>query len=366
MDEELMQGEHPKVSVIIPVYNPGPGIRRCISSLRNQTLREIELIFIDDLSTDGAMDEVLSAAGQDSRIRIIRNPVNLGPGPTRNIGIESSRGTYLAFVDPDDFIEPDFLSLLYEKAETEGLDIVKGSCMFCRETKNGEMIREPRNALTNQIREGIQEGKQLFCLFTFQHWTALYRRELVVASARYGTSRVAQDVTFQLQVTSVAKTFGIEERANYCYVYRQESVSRHIDRVYLQENLKAFHEQCMFLKNMWPLQPAADQYAIIKTEVMLTIHRYAATIMPEAAESFLNDLRREILDLPFAWEMIRKAFYVRTLVLKGLNLTDKLFNPEVKDGFEKNWFFVYEAWVQYALSAPGVYTNFCRKRLKTV
>ena len=69
-----------KISVIIPVWNPGPGIARCIDSLRNQTLQEIEMIFIDDRGMDGSIDKVRAAAKDDPRIRIIKNQKNTGAG----------------------------------------------------------------------------------------------------------------------------------------------------------------------------------------------------------------------------------------------------------------------------------------------
>lgn len=80
----MKEGYIPKVSVIIPVWNPGPGISRCIESLRNQTLNDIEMIFVDDCGTDNSMDKVHSAAKKDSRIRIIENEENFGAGPSRN------------------------------------------------------------------------------------------------------------------------------------------------------------------------------------------------------------------------------------------------------------------------------------------
>ena len=71
----------PKVSVIVPVWNPSPAISRCVDSLRGQTLEDIEMIFVDDFGTDGAMDIVRAAAAEDPRIRIITNAENLYSGP---------------------------------------------------------------------------------------------------------------------------------------------------------------------------------------------------------------------------------------------------------------------------------------------
>ena len=98
----------PKVSVILPVYNVAPYLGRCIESLQAQTLADLEFIFVDDCSTDGSMESVEAWAEKDSRVRILRNEKNIGPGPSRNRGIEEARGEHLSFVDPDDYIAPDF------------------------------------------------------------------------------------------------------------------------------------------------------------------------------------------------------------------------------------------------------------------
>ena len=75
--------ENPRISVILPVWNPGPGIDRCISSLRGQTLQDIEMIFVDDRGTDDAMEKIRAAAAEDPRIRILENPENMGAGPLK-------------------------------------------------------------------------------------------------------------------------------------------------------------------------------------------------------------------------------------------------------------------------------------------
>ena len=109
----------PKISVIIPVYNAGDGIKKCLDSLEKQTLKEVEFIFIDDCGTDQSMEIIEKAAAVDKRIRIIRNPYNIGAGNSRNVGIENATGEYLSFVDPDDYIEYNFLQLLYKKTKNK-------------------------------------------------------------------------------------------------------------------------------------------------------------------------------------------------------------------------------------------------------
>lgn len=111
-----------KVSVIIPIYNAYDYLRPALDSAVYQTLREIEIICIDDGSTDRSLEILKEYQKSDDRIRIVTE-ANAGAGRARNNGIGRARGEYIAFLDADDFYEPNFLELLYEKAKAESLDI---------------------------------------------------------------------------------------------------------------------------------------------------------------------------------------------------------------------------------------------------
>lgn len=113
----------PKVSVIIPVYNTELYIEETLQSIRNQTLNEIEIIVINDGSTDNSLAIILSIAQLDSRITVI-SQINQGQSVARNTGIFSSKGDYLYFMDSDDIIEHDTLKCCYEKCLENNLDFV--------------------------------------------------------------------------------------------------------------------------------------------------------------------------------------------------------------------------------------------------
>ena len=183
----------PTISVILPVYNVGPYIGACIESLKQQSFRDLEFIFVDDCSTDNSVDVIEDFARTDPRVRIIRNTENLGPGPTRNRGIEAAKGAYLSFIDPDDWISPDFYERLYAKAISGDYDIIKGTRIRV-DLKSGDSYTEKMNG---EIRKGLGRGKPFFVLFTWQHTTAIYRKNLFEdKQVRYGKSRNSQDVTF--------------------------------------------------------------------------------------------------------------------------------------------------------------------------
>ena len=111
-----------KVSVIMPVYNASDFLAPSIDSVLGQTLKEIELICIDDGSTDNSLDILKEYQSSDERVRIVTQ-TNAGPGIARNNGIRRARGQYLAFLDADDFFESTLLEELYNAAEADELDI---------------------------------------------------------------------------------------------------------------------------------------------------------------------------------------------------------------------------------------------------
>lgn len=112
-----------KVSVIIPVYNTEKYLEECLDSVMNQTLKDIEIICINDGSTDNSPDILKGYAERDDRISVYSHE-NKGLGATRNIGIDLSRGEYLYFIDSDDFIDPNTLEETYCLAKEKNLDCV--------------------------------------------------------------------------------------------------------------------------------------------------------------------------------------------------------------------------------------------------
>ena len=112
-----------KVSVIIPVYNVEPYLKQCMDSVVGQTLKDIEIICVDDGSTDGSLDILREYAAEDNRIQIIEQK-NAGAGAARNNGMRHATGKYLSFLDSDDFFEPRMLEKAYDLVEKDQADFV--------------------------------------------------------------------------------------------------------------------------------------------------------------------------------------------------------------------------------------------------
>ena len=126
----------PKISVIVPVYNSSEFLRICLDSLVSQTLKDLEIIAIDDCSTDNSLSILNEYAQKYPQIRVFHNQQNLGQGATRNRGIKLSTSEYIGFVDSDDYINPSMYEDMYHETiihnqpdiVTTGIVFVKNDC----------------------------------------------------------------------------------------------------------------------------------------------------------------------------------------------------------------------------------------------
>ena len=163
-----------KVSVIVPVYNAELYLERCMNSLLHQTLLEIEILCINDGSTDRSYCILQTMRQKDRRVKIITQQ-NLGVSAARNAGIAIAQGEYLSFVDADDWVEPDFLEWLYTTAKKEQTDIVvcgyvtEGQKEFCKNTRNRGICLSQKQALEYALRQDQYQGFL---------WNKLFRREI--------------------------------------------------------------------------------------------------------------------------------------------------------------------------------------------
>lgn len=172
----------PKVSVIMPVYNTAPYLCQCLDSVMNQTLEEIEIICVDDGSTDGSLAILEEYAAKDSRVQVLRQK-NQYAGVARNTGMAYAKGTYLAFWDSDDYFDLTALEKLYGQCEADRADIcVCGANRFYEDSQQAlvsniylKMKRVPKEVPFNR-----HTNPQNILRFTeTAAWNKLYRRAFV-------------------------------------------------------------------------------------------------------------------------------------------------------------------------------------------
>ena len=146
-----------KVSVIVPIYNVEKYLERCIESLINQTFEDIEIIALNNGSTDKSLDILNYYAYKDKRIRVINNK-NIGVSKSRNIGIKEAKGEYIVFVDSDDWIDSNMIEILHKTISDNNCDLVM--CTYVREFANHSK-EKVFNLPEINIYEGIQVKNEL-------------------------------------------------------------------------------------------------------------------------------------------------------------------------------------------------------------
>ncbi len=201
----------PKVSVIIPVYNVEQYLRECLDSVVNQTLKEIEIICVDDGSTDKSLDILLEYAKKDNRITVLKQE-NLHAGVARNAGLAVARGEYLSFLDSDDFFELNMLEEMSKKADNDRSDIVVcGNIVRNEQLK--EIVRQVHIDKTFSLTAPFSPTSYSDKLFTFCNpnpWTKLFKHSLFTENNIHFESYMrCNDITCVYTALAVANKISI-------------------------------------------------------------------------------------------------------------------------------------------------------------
>ena len=205
----------PKVSVVVPCYNIAPYLVECMESIINQTLKDIEIICIDDGSTDSSLDILKGYANKDSRIKVLTQ-VNKGAGVARNNGINNATGEFVAFMDGDDcYPNIKTLELMYSKAIANNVDICGGSL---NQIKNDQIITDQSKFENDYTfkKEGIIEYVNY--QFDYGYWRFIYKLNFLKANNCIFPNYVrGQDPPFFIKAMSLAKKFYALKEATYLY-----------------------------------------------------------------------------------------------------------------------------------------------------
>jgi len=221
----------PKVSVIIPVYNTEKYLEEAINSIVNQTLREIEIIVVNDGSTDNSGKMLVEFAQKDKRIKVLTHEKNKGLSEARNTGIRAVQGEYLYFFDSDDILEADCLELCYEKSKTDDLDFLFFDAVTFYDEKDKskqKLLNYQRTTdLVSKIYSGIEILEILLKKKTYKDpvWLSfiktsyLNRLNLSFISGIYH-----EDVLFSLQLYTEAQRVGFISRSFFHRRMRGNSI----------------------------------------------------------------------------------------------------------------------------------------------
>ena len=217
--------KRPLVSIIVPVYNRGETVARCLDSILDQTWRQIEVILINDGSTDDTWSVLQRYGEQDERIVLINKP-NSGVSDSRNFGMESAHGEYIQFVDSDDWIPENATEEYVRAIEDSGSDLVIADYYRIR----GKQIHQ-----SGDIREAGTYTRTRFAEFMMENagdfyygvvWNKLFRRRLIEDHRLSFDDKLAwcEDFLFNLEYLRYAKTITVLKKPLYFYVKTKGSL----------------------------------------------------------------------------------------------------------------------------------------------
>lgn len=210
------------VSVIIPIYNTERYLRRCIDSVCAQTYSSIEIILINDGSTDGCLDICEEYMRKDARVRLI-NQVNQGQGKARNEGMKVASGEYYFFLDSDDYLEPDCIAVLCKALAEANADI--SIIDYYDVTESGKLLKkrtQERKNVTILDSESAVEEMLYWKLFGVAPWGKIYKKELWEGEC-FKENIFHEDLATTYKITAKArKIVWLPEKKMY-YMYRKGS-----------------------------------------------------------------------------------------------------------------------------------------------
>ena len=229
----------PKVSVIIPVYNTESYLEKCLDSVINQTYKNLEIICINDCSTDNSLNILKRYAVKDKRIKLIDLPQNEGVSIARNTGLESAEGKFIAFIDPDDWWEYDLVEKALNKIQNENADIV----LFCHSeyTNNKIIPKQEKLKKIKDILKGTNYTKYMLDVSVFI-WDKIYKKDLIKDAGIRFTEKIhpTEDVLFTLEIFSKNPAIVFLDECLYNYRLNREGSAMNNYNILVSNQIKAF------------------------------------------------------------------------------------------------------------------------------
>jgi glycosyltransferase involved in cell wall biosynthesis len=220
-----------KISVIIPVYNSEKYLKDSIESILNQTFQDFEILIIDDGSIDSSKEIINNYVNKDKRVKYFYQE-NQGPGPARNKGLQNAKGTYISFLDSDDYLEKDTLETAYLKAEEMNLDILFFNAKVIYESAN---LQKNYGYYTNYYKrknkyEKLLTGKELLKQYD-KNWDFLphvgfqiIKRSLIVENENWFINAPHEDNLFTIKNLLLANKVYHIDKEFYVRRLRENSI----------------------------------------------------------------------------------------------------------------------------------------------
>lgn len=242
-----------KISVIIPVYNVQNYISECIESLINQTFKDIEIILINDGSTDRTGEICRKYSENDNRILLI-DKKNEGVSIARNIGLSMAKGEYIAFVDSDDFIDDNMLEIMYDKAIETKADIIRCNARILRGSSKNNILKETEvysklldkvDFIEEIVKKDIVIGNNAMVV-----WGNLYKKDVIKLNKLKFKQICLEDYLFNMQYFKHVERYCLISNRLYNYRVLNNSLSRTFNVNIFNDLLFVENERQIFFKEL--------------------------------------------------------------------------------------------------------------------
>ena len=283
------------ISVIVPMYNVEKYLKQCLDSILQQTYSNLEIILIDDGSTDGCYKIAEEYAKKDKRIKVLHQK-NQGISIARNNGIEIASGKYIAFVDSDDYLEKDMYETLYNICKKYNADMAvvginkvhdKEGRIEKLESDNYEKIMSKQDAYKIMINDDLG--------FRVETWNKLYKKELF-NDIRYPQNKLYEDVGTTYLLVDKAKKIVYNSSAKYNYRIREKSITKNksftlkeMDRVEFAKKMTDFvKEKYPNVKNEMEIYMLINYIATLNK--MILDKKNEKDFIDEVVKTFRKDI----------------------------------------------------------------------------
>lgn len=312
----------PWISIIVPVFNVENYLRRCVDSLINQSCPNLEIILVDDGSTDKSGKMADMYAQRCSQIKVIHQE-NAGQGLARNEGVALASGEYVGFVDSDDWVNPEMFETLYEAARTYNADIVVGGMQLAANDKILSVKVHPMAGQTLTSRCEIAKIRKNFygysCvdketeLFPNSVCTSLYRRSMVQKHKISFRNILSEDALFNLDAFGYANVITFIPATDY--FYRQENQTSST-RTFTAKKRQRFAEFLIVLKDLAEQENDAE-YLLRTKRMAIDYCRAYVTLVGGSRMTFREKIKeiREFVQIPEV-ESSWKGYPIQTLPIK--------------------------------------------------
>lgn len=260
------------VSVIMPVYNGEKVITSSIKSILEQNLEKIELIVIDDCSTDSTVEKIRIIQQQDSRVRLIQQPENRGPGAAKNAGLKAAIGEYIAFCDADDWIEKDMMEALLENVQKREADVAVSGFFLdeCKET--GELLKREKLSMEHCVAANETEVAELVSAIDRNKLYAyacnkIYKSSIIKKNnVIFSDKLFGEDYDFNMDFFGNAQSAVVVSECYYHYIkMNKESLTKRFIPDYYEIIVDRFEKMRSYMKQK-------NVYEGKIKEVVLTVH----------------------------------------------------------------------------------------------